>query len=189
MTSPQQHFGPLEAVFGDGEMAKFIQALSVRTSPKEPLLPPWSWPNLSLTEITQLDVALDQFVTSYNHVHAIELNEVIPGCWRRHPALAQELPVQFWAWYCSHTNPTATINQAVDYYSRTLPQFQERLRNRLLGKNATTCRKGEHSTVPDQELAGAISYTPIEHADTWGRGEPNRKTLQSIHFGGQAGLA
>lgn len=187
MTAPQHRpLSMVEDLFSDVEMAKFIASLAVRASPKEVAGPPWSWPNLTLSEITQFDVALDQFVASYNYVHVAAIEEVIPGCWRLHPALAQEIPVQFWAWWSSHINPATTINQANDYYSRVLPQFQQRLATRLLGRAAPNCRKGEHKDMINQEIAAAISFDPRDHAAGWGRSENTRALLHGTDFGTQA---
>ena len=73
---------------------------------------------------------------SYNRIHASKVEEVILRCWRMHPPLAQELPVQFWAWWASHIDPKASINNALEYYNRNLPAFQSRLETRLPGKGA-----------------------------------------------------
>lgn len=190
MTAPHPTYPPtLEAmeVLTDTEMATFIAALAERTSPKNEVRPPWSWPNLTVDEITRLDLALDQFVATYNHVHVVALDEVIPACWRKHPALAQEMPVQFWAWWASHSNPTSTINQAVDYYGRILPQFQHRLQNRLLGKSAGRCRLGEHETMSDPDLDKAIRFDPLSRGKQWGRTDTNRARLHGTDFGTQVG--
>lgn len=169
------------------QLLELIDGLAERTSPKNESRPPWSWPNLTVDEITDLDTALDQFVTTYNHVHVVSLDEVIPACWRQHPALAQELPVQFWAWWAAHSNPTSTINQATDYYGRILPQFQHRLQNRLLGKSAGRCRAGEHETMTDPDLARAIRFDPRDRSEERGRTEDNRTALHRTDFGTQVG--
>jgi hypothetical protein len=109
-----------------------MRQLAGRTSPKSPARPPWAWTNLSPDEATWLDDALDEFVETYNRIHVNSVDEVIPACWRLHPAAAQEMPVQFWAWWNAHVDPTATVAVAVDYYQRILPGFQTRVSTRLL---------------------------------------------------------
>ena len=120
-----------------------IRQLAARTSPKNSARPPWAWTNLTPDEAVWIDDALDEFVEIYNRIHVATVDEVIPACWRLHPAAAQELPVQFWAWWNAHLDPTATIAVAVDYYQRVLPGFQTRLTTRLLGKSAVNCRKAD----------------------------------------------
>ena len=131
---------------------------------RTPTRPPWAWTNLNATDAVLLDQALDEFVEHYNRIHVAAIDEVIPACWRKHPAMAQELPVQFWAWWTSHIAFTATIPAAVDYYARTVPGFQARL-PKLLGKGATNCRKGHHATSTDPELIDAISFPMVGAAD------------------------
>ncbi len=160
-----------------------VRTLARRTDPKEPGGPPWAWPNLNAQEAGWLDDALDEFVNTYNRIHVALIDEVIPACWRLHPPLAQEMPVQFWSWWSTHIDAKATIAMAVDYYTRTLPTFQTRLTTRLLGKGAVNCRKGKHTRNPDPAITDAISFDPAGTADDTGRGEPTRRTLRHQNFG------
>ena len=110
-----------------GESRDRLRQLGMRiANPKNPGPPPWCWVNLGATESALLDQALDQFVEHHNRIHACVVEEVIPQCWRKHPALAQVLPVQFWAWWASHIDVRATVPVALEYYSRQLPQRQPR---------------------------------------------------------------
>lgn len=160
-----------------------IRQLGGRASPKNPARPPWAWTNLSSDEATWLDDALDEFVETYNRIHAIGVDEVIPACWRLHPAAAQELPVQFWAWWNAHVDPTATVAVAVDYYQRVLPGFQTRLATRLLGKSAVNCRKGRHAPAVDRDLTDAISFDTTGPAEATGRSPETRRVLHGMDFG------
>ena len=127
------------------QAAEQLRLLAARTDPKSPGTPPWAWVNLTADQAEWLDSALDEFVDTYNRIHAGTVEDVIPACWRLHPPLAQEMPVAFWAWWAAHIDPKATVGTALEYYSRHLPGFQTRLRERLLGKGAVFCRKGSHS--------------------------------------------
>ena len=160
-----------------------IRQLAGRTSPKNPARPPWAWTNLAADEATWVDEALDEFVETYNRVHVNSLDEVIPACWRMHPAAAQELPVQYWAWWNAHVDPTATVAVAVDYYQRVLPGFQSRLTTRLLGKSAVNCRKGRHAPAVDRDLTDAISFDTTGSTELTGRGPETRRVLREMDFG------
>ena len=151
-------------------------------NPKNPGPPPWAWTNLSTSEAQLIDQALDEYVEHYNRIHAAVVDEVIPRCWRKHPAAAQELPVQFWAWWASHIDVRATVPVALEYYSRSLPGFQTRL-PKLLGRGATNCRKGEHGGGGDPELIAAISFPMVGPAEVTGRGEDTRRALHRQDFG------
>jgi len=159
-----------------------LRQLGARIGGKTPGPPPWAWPNLNPSEAALTDVALDDFVETFNRIHATVVEEVIPQCWRRHPPLAQQLPVQLWAWWASHIAVTATVATAVDYYAKTLPDFQGRL-SKLLGKGAATCRKGTHAGTTDPELIKATSFDPLGPVDITHRGEVTRRTLRQIDFG------
>ena len=133
-----------------------VLQLARRLDDRDPRTPPWAWPNLAAEQAELTEVALDGFVEQYNQTFVIALDEIIPGCWRQHPALAVELLVQFWSWWACHPNPKATVHMVDDYYERTLPMFQSRLAKRLLGPGAVNCRKGSHARSADPELARAI---------------------------------
>lgn len=164
-----------------------IRQLAARTSPKNPARPPWAWTNLTSDEAAWIDDALDEFVQTYNRIHVATVDQVIPACWRLHPAAAQELPVQYWAWWNAHLDPTATIAVAVDYYQRVLPGFQTRLATRLLGKSAVNCRKGRHASTVDRDLTDAISFDTISPADGTGRSSETRRVLHETDFGTNEG--
>ncbi|GGM15868.1 hypothetical protein [Nakamurella endophytica] len=134
-------------------------ALATRADGRKVGTPPWAWANLSTQDAAWLDVALDGFVDAYNRVYATRVDEVIPRCWRLHPPLTHELPVQYWAWWAAHTDEDSTVITALDYYNRNLPAFQDRLRIRLLGPGATACRKGQHNVRDDRELTDAIRHS------------------------------
>ena len=157
-------------------------------NPKNPGPPPWAWTNLTTAEAQLIDQALDEYVEHYNRIHAAVLDEVIPRCWRKHPAAAQELPVQFWAWWASHIDVRATVPIAVEYYTRTLPAFQTRL-PKLLGKGATSCRKGRHMATADPELIAAISFDSVGPAEETGRSQDTRQLLHREDFGTLEGSA
>ena len=164
-----------------------LRQLGMRiANPKNPGLPPWCWVNLNTTESALLDQALEEFVEHYNRIHACVVEEVIPQCWRKHPALTQELPVQFWSWWASHIDVRATLPVALEYYSRGLPGFQTRL-PKLIGKGATNCRKGNHVAPTDPELIQAISYERPGQLQDTARGPETRRTLHSQDFGTMQG--
>jgi hypothetical protein len=133
-----------------------IRRLARRLDPKDPSTPPWSWTNLTSEEADWLDAALNGFVDDYNRTYVTTIEEVIPACWRQHPALAHELPVQFWSWWTAHLDPRYTVNQAADYYTRILPAFLTRVATRLLGPGAVNCRKGNHARSSDPDVAAAV---------------------------------
>ena len=155
---------------------------------KNPGPPPWCWVNLNASESALLDQALDEFVEHYNRIHATVVEEVIPRCWRKHPAMAQELPVQFWAWWASHIDVRATVPVALEYYSRGLPGFQTRL-PKLIGKGGTNCRKGQHVAPTDPELIDAITFDMTGKVEDTGRSAPTRRLLHDEDFGTMEGLA
>lgn len=133
------------------EHVQHMRILASRADPRTPTRPPWTWANLTVEEAQWLDLALDQFVSSYNHVQATRIEEVIPPCWRQHPGLTQELPVQLWAWWAAHLDEQSTVFVALDYYDRHLPAFKGRLSGGLLGKGAVNCRKTKHTGAePDR---------------------------------------
>lgn len=159
-----------------------LRLLAARTDPKSPATPPWAWVNLTADQAEWLDSALDEFVDTYNRIHAGTVEDVIPACWRLHPPLAQEMPVAYWAWWAAHIDTKATVLTALEYYSRHLPGFQARLRERLLGKGAVSCRKGSHSR-PAADVADMAAFDPNLPPDATGRAETTRKALRNIDFG------
>jgi hypothetical protein len=137
---------------------------------------PWVWAELDTAEANMLCGLLDAFVHFYNRESVTDRSELIPGCWRAHPRLMHELPVLYWQWFSCHHHPKAELGAAGVYYSKILPDFQERLES-LIGMGATMCRKGEHSTaagdnevgpgrmIADQVLSGPGDDTQfIDHA-------------------------
>lgn len=158
-----------------------FEALAGRADSRKPDTPPWTWANLTAQDAAWMDDTLDEFVDTYNRVYALKVDEVIPRCWRLHPALAHELPVQYWGWWAAHVDSQATAHVALDYYNRNLPSFQDRLRTRLLGGGSVGCRKGTHSNRIDTDLIDAISFDSQPVADT-GRSETTRRALRLTDF-------
>lgn len=167
-----------------------IRRLARRLDPKDPATPPWAWTNLTNEEADCLDAALDGFVDDYNRTYVITMEEVIPACWRLHPALAHELPVQFWSWWAAHLDPRATVNQAADYYTRILPAFHTRVATRLLGTGAVNCRKGSHTRSADPDVSAAVAAVTMSVADpAQAHLRPPSNVLRLSSFGtGQPGV-
>ncbi len=180
MTAPTTHPAVLDG--RRKQAAEQLRILAARTDPKDPGTPPWAWVNLTADQAECLDSALDEFVDTYNRIHAGTVEDVIPACWRLHPPLAQEMPVAYWAWWAAHADPKSTVVTALEYYSRHLPGFQTRLRERLLGKGAVSCRKGSH-TRPAADVAYAASFDPTLPTEATGKAETTRKALRNIDFG------
>jgi len=110
--------------------------------------PPWTWSNLSEPAARDLDAAVQVWVIDYNRHLATKTEEIIPACWRQHPALTQELPVQYHGWLGVHRNPDATAQEALEYYTKYLPSFRERVAD-LLSPDALGCRSGAHKDPSD----------------------------------------
>ncbi len=180
MTAPITHPAALDGL--RTQAAEQLRMLAARTDPKDPGTPPWAWVNLTADQAECLDSALDEFVETYNRIHAGTVEDVIPACWRLHPPLAQEMPVAYWAWWAAHTDPKSTVLTALEYYSRHLPGFQTRLRERLLGKGVVSCRKGSH-TRPAAGVAAITSFGSNMPPEATGKAETTRKALRNIDFG------
>jgi hypothetical protein len=127
----------------DAEDLALLVDLYAAPTDSNPPRRPWSWVALTRTEQTALARMIDVWVHSYNQVYAITPAELIPPCWRQHPALAAELAVQLWLWYFAHLDRKATPMIAGEYYLRHLPGFRTRL-DRLLGISPGECRRDEH---------------------------------------------
>jgi hypothetical protein len=110
--------------------------------------PPWTWSNLDEKPARDLDAAVQAWVGDYNRHLAVKVDEIIPACWRQHPALTQELPVQYHGWLGVHRDPDATSAQALEYYTKYLPSFRDRVKD-LLGGDASKCRVGKHPEPSD----------------------------------------
>ncbi len=147
------------------------------TAPVPPL-PGWSWSNLSTQEAEDLDADLDRWVADYNGQLAIRMEHIIPACWRQHPALVQELPVQFFAWGYLHRDPSAGIIDVLGYYTRSLPSFRDRVAD-LLAPDPSGCRSGHHTD------RGSVLHRAIERAatDTEARGPDIIDVLTGTAFG------
>ena len=91
------------------EHVQHMRILAARADPRTAARPPWSSANLTDEETIWLDTALDRFVDTYNCTLAIRAEEFIPACWREHPSLAQELPVQLWAWWAANLDEQSTV--------------------------------------------------------------------------------
>jgi hypothetical protein len=143
MTGPVRTFNP-------EDLALPVDLYAAPAAGPQPRRPPWTWAALTPTEQEALARMIDVWVDSYNHVHAITPTELIPPCWRQHPALAAELAVQLWLWYLSHLDRKATPAIAGEYYLRHLPGFRTRV-DRLLASPpanaaaATTHRTNRHT--------------------------------------------
>ena len=146
--------------------------------------PPWSWSNLTDDEARQLDGQLQDWITDYNTHLATDLAHVIPACWRQHPALLQNIPVLYWAWWDAHRNPEASIRAAVEFHGRHLPAFQERLNGLLVDKAAAgKCRSGRHQDAPDADQARTGAVTLAASADAAQRGPDVIDVLRKTPFG------
>jgi hypothetical protein len=146
--------------------------------------PPWSWCNLTEDEARRLDSQLQDWITDYNTHLATDIGHVIPACWRQHPALLQNLPVLYWAWWDAHRNPEAGIRSAVEFHGRHLPAFQERLDGLLVDKAAAgKCRSGRHQTLPDADQARIGAVTLAAAADAAQRGPDVIDVLLKTPFG------
>lgn len=167
--------------FDPDDLALLLERYDTPASDNEPRRPPWTWPALNHQERLALARMIDTWAETYNYIHAITPNELIPPCWREHPALATELAVQLWLWYTAHMDPRTTPLIAGDYYLRHLPGFRSRL-DRLLGTSPGECRRDEHPTTwrrdTDQQLA---AYSQRPH--TSGAGNDRIELLGELHFG------
>lgn len=167
--------------FDPDDLALLLERYDTPASEKEPRRPPWTWAALNSEERLALAHMIDIWTETYNYIHAITPNELIPPCWRHHPALATELAVQLWLWYATHMDPHTTPLIAGDYYLRHLPGFRSRL-DRLLGASPRECRRGEHPNTwrhdTDEQLAAYI-----QHPDTPGNGDHRIELLSESHFG------
>lgn len=158
------------------------EPLSNLINPRHGGRPPWTWSNLTEDEAEELDSLLDSFVACYNITLALQLEHIIPRCWREHPALAQELPVQYWGWWASHRDPRATPLAAMEYYNRHLPAFQGRL-TALLGLSSGECRKGRHGSAVEQSVQDAAAVaSDLMESDTTAR-QALLQRLRSIDMG------
>ena len=144
------------------EHVQHMRILASRADPRSATRPPWTWANLTAEETEWLDLALDNFVDAYNDTHAVRLEEVIPPCWRKHPGLLEEMPVQLWAWWAPHLDEVSTPLTVLEYHNRHLPLFQARLQGNLLGRAAASCRKGRHDQQPDRGSLRAVGSPSVD---------------------------
>lgn len=142
--------------------------------------PPWTWAALTRTEQAALARLIDTWVFAYNRVHAITPAELIPPCWRHHPALAAELAVQLWVFYFAHFDRKATPLQAGEYYLRHLPSFRGRV-DRLLGVSPGECRRGEHPTTWRQDTDTQLGQYPATTSSRTDRLLPD--LMNAVRFG------
>jgi hypothetical protein len=146
--------------------------------------PPWSWSNLTEDEARRLDTQIQEWVIDYNTHLALAVGHVIPGCWRQHPGLSQTLPIVYWAWWDAHRNPAATIRSAVEFHTRHLPAFQDRLDTLLVDKAAAgKCRSGRHQQAPDADRARLGAIALGDTADAAQRGPDVIAVLLGSEFG------
>lgn len=166
--------------FDTADLQLLLALYEQQPRPGGPRRPPWTWPALDETERAALARMIDVWADTYNHVHAITPTELIPPCWRLHPALASELAIQLWLWYFVHLDPAATPVLADEYHLRRLPAFRSRL-DRLLGASPGECRRGEHPPSwrrdADQQLA-SYDNPSSQH----GSGTEHVEFLGDLHF-------
>ena len=143
--------------------------------------PPWTWSVLDVRERAALARMIDVWVDTYNHVHVTKISDIIPSCWRSHPALATELAVQVWLWYTAHIHPQTAPLIAGDYYLRHLPGFRTRVSS-MLGTSPPECRRGEHPAswrddaerqLNGHEVSAESVPAQVDHIDQLGK----------LHFG------
>lgn len=119
----------------------------------------WSWSTLTLTQARELRELLDKFVARYNATWAVLTSELIPACWPLHPGLADELAVLHAVHVHLFESALAPATDAAGWFSRTLPEFQERL-PRWLGDSASRC----NPTVGHRpDWAPAARQLPADH--------------------------
>jgi len=118
------------------------------TAPTPAVPPPWTWSNLSEPAAQDLDAAVQAWVGDYNRHLATKTEEIIPACWRQHLALTQELPVQVHGWRAVHLDTAASAHEAMEYYTRDLPSFRERIKD-LLTPDPMDCLAGKHPAHDD----------------------------------------
>lgn len=140
---------------------------------------PWTWSLLRSGERAALARMIDVWIDTYNYVHATNPHDIVPPCWRHHPALATELAVQVWLWFNAHIHPQATPQIAGDYYLRHLPGFQTRL-DHMLGTSPPECRRGEHPKTWRNEAEAELARgtTLFDPAD-----DDYIHQLGELHFG------
>ena len=134
--------------------------------------------SLAVHDARTLDAAVQEWVNDYNANLATIEDQVIPACWRQHPALTQELPVQFHGWQAAHRDPQATPFQALEYYTRFLPSFRDRITT-LLAPDPLQCRTGQHPPA-DAGLAHTIERAATDVA---ARGPDIIDVLRQTTFG------
>jgi hypothetical protein len=143
---------------------------------------PWVWSLLNDNERAALARMIDVYAVTYNAVHAVTEDELIPPCWRQHAGLAHELAVQLWLWYWANIDPKATPAAAGDYLGRHLPGFRSRV-DRLLGKSPKECRRGDHvdtwRKTADDVIATYATKWPQAGTDD----ELAVEMLAGLHFG------
>lgn len=141
---------------------------------------PWTWSAMTLEQAPALDTVVEQWISMYNRVWARTEPEVIPGCWRRHEALAIEATVMTWAYYFAHHDPRATPPAAVQFHHQALPHFRSQVEP-WLGEEPRKCRAAQH---PDSWRAGPESIIDLMAGNTTSiPHEPEAQSLRELHFG------
>lgn len=158
MSGPDPTFDPTDLALLEG-------LYDTPATGPEPRRLPWTWAGLTCAEQAALARLIDTWVQAYNGVHAISPTELIPPCWRQHPALAIELAVQLWLWYFVHFDRKATPLQAGEYYLRHLPTFRGRI-DRLLGISPGECRRGDHPVTWRRDTDTQLATYPSPNTRT-----------------------
>lgn len=168
------------AAFDPTDTALLLQRFEHDPKSQDPPRLPWSWAALGPDEAAALARLVDVYVASYNHTLATAVSEIVPPCWRKHPALAQELAVQVWLYYTAHHHPQATPAAAAEFYGRHLPGFRARVAT-LLGRSPIECRQGHHPPSWRKELDEQLAEYEQRAEDEQDATDLDR--LGDLHFG------
>ena len=115
----------------------------------------------------QLWLWCDDVAGWINREYNWKTTTLIPGCWPRHPHIANELPVLACLRDAAESNGPELLEE---WHRHTLPLFTDRLAARL---GESTCRVGKHQEWPaaarygTATSAAAVGYRhDLFHADT-----------------------
>lgn len=79
--------------FAPADVELLLDRYNTAGSDSEPRRPPWTWAALNHDERLALLRMCHVYVASYNRVHAVGEEEIIPPCWVLHEQLVAELAV------------------------------------------------------------------------------------------------